>query len=122
MRCCAPSDVRPKRQSRSRNNPPSCAVLRAAIAPSFSALAETPISRARTSLRRLNTISALVLAACGAPTDADGPRVVSAELSAPAPLVRTLRVELDRPAEVTEMVVCRELQNSQKTSPPNMHA
>ena len=25
-------------------------------------------------------------------------------------------------AEVTEMVVCRELQNSQKTSPPNMHA
>lgn len=26
---------------------------------------------------------------------------MSAELSAPAPLVRTLRVELDRPAEVT---------------------
>ena len=25
-------------------------------------------------------------------------------------------------AEVTVMVVCRELQNSQKTSPPNMHA
>lgn len=25
-------------------------------------------------------------------------------------------------AEVTEMVVGRELQNSQKTSPPNMHA
>jgi 2-polyprenyl-6-methoxyphenol hydroxylase-like FAD-dependent oxidoreductase len=25
-------------------------------------------------------------------------------------------------AEVTAMVVCRELQNSQKTSPPNMHA
>ena len=44
---------------------------------------------------------ALVLAACGAPTDADRPHVVSAELSAPAPLVRTLRVELDQPADVT---------------------
>ena len=62
---------------------------------------ETPISRARHSLRRLATISALVLAACGAPTDADRAHVVSADLSAPAPLVRTLRVELDRPAEVT---------------------
>ena len=43
---------------------------------------------------------ALVVAACTAPTDADGPRVLSAELSAPAPFARTLSVELDRPAEI----------------------
>ena len=35
------------------------------------------------------------------PTDVDGPRVVSAELTTPAPLVRTLKLELDRTSEVT---------------------
>lgn len=43
---------------------------------------------------------ALVVAACSAPTDADGPRVLSTALTTPAPLVRTLSVMLDRPAEV----------------------
>ena len=43
-------------------------------------------------LRLMQAAALLVLAACGAPTDADGPHVVSAELSTPAPLVRTLRV------------------------------
>jgi hypothetical protein len=46
-------------------------------------------------------ISALALVACDAPTDVDGPRVLTADLSAPAPFVRALRVELDRAAEVT---------------------
>jgi hypothetical protein len=49
---------------------------------------------------RLASMSALVVAACSTPTDAGGVRVLSTELTTPAPLVRTLRVELDRPAEV----------------------
>ena len=44
------------------------------------------------------------------------PGRVSAEM---VPSVEPINSEM---AEVTEMVVCRELQNSQKTSPPNMHA
>ncbi|MFL5617193.1 MAG: aryl-sulfate sulfotransferase [Gemmatimonadaceae bacterium] len=59
------------------------------------------IPRAATPLRALVTLSMLAVVACGAPTDVGGPRVLSAELSAPAPFVRTLHVELDRAAEVT---------------------
>ena len=59
---------------------------------------DLPISRS--TLLRVATSVAFIAAACGAPTDTDGPRVLSAELSTPAPFVRTLRVELDRPAEV----------------------
>jgi hypothetical protein len=62
---------------------------------------ETPISRARTSLRALAALFALTLAACDAPTTVDAPRIVSADLTVPAPLVRTLKLELDRTAEVT---------------------
>ena len=40
-------------------------------------------------------------AACASPTDADGVRVLSTELTTPTPFVRTLHVELDRPSELT---------------------
>src|SRR5689334_10690632 len=52
--------------------------------------------------RAAGTIFGLFLAAasCSTPTDG-GARVLSAELTAPAPLVRTLRVELDRPSTLT---------------------
>jgi hypothetical protein len=67
-----------------------------------------PLSRARWAIRRSSSARrcvvvawALAVAACGAPTDAGGLRVLSAELTAPAPFVRALHVELDRPAEVT---------------------
>ncbi|PYP76112.1 MAG: hypothetical protein DMD35_19470 [Gemmatimonadetes bacterium] len=80
--CPAPSSVRP-------SIPPS------AHRP------EPPISRARTVLGALVAISALTFVACDAPTDVDSVRVLSAELTTPAPLVRTLRVALDRPAELT---------------------
>lgn len=46
-------------------------------------------------------VSALASAACSATTDAGDVRVLSAELSTPAPFVRALHVELDRPAELT---------------------
>jgi hypothetical protein len=48
--------------------------------------------------RTLVALSALVLAACDAPTDVPVARVVSTELTSPAPFVRALQVELDRPA------------------------
>ena len=48
----------------------------------------------------LATLVASTAIACDAPTDVDVPRVLSAELSAPAPFVRTLTLELDRPADV----------------------
>jgi hypothetical protein len=54
-----------------------------------------------TARRTLTIVSVLAAIACGAPTDVEGPRVVSAELATPMPFVRTLRVELDRPADVT---------------------
>jgi hypothetical protein len=46
-------------------------------------------------------LSALAAAACAAPTDAGSVLVLSAELTTPAPFVRTLQLELDRPAELT---------------------
>jgi hypothetical protein len=58
-------------------------------------------TRARTALRTLATLAALAAIACDSPTDVDTPRVLSAELSAPAPFVRTLALELDRSADVT---------------------
>jgi hypothetical protein len=42
-----------------------------------------------------------LLAGCGLGTDAPPPEVISAELTDPAPLVRTLRLEVARPAPVT---------------------
>jgi len=57
-------------------------------------------TRAHAALRALATISVLAATACDPPTDVDAPRVLSAELSAPAPFVRTLKLELDRSAEV----------------------
>jgi hypothetical protein len=65
-----------------------------------------PLSRAGWAIRRLRrarrvaVVSALAAVACGTPTDAGGVRVLSAELTTPAPFVRALRVELDRPAEL----------------------
>jgi hypothetical protein len=66
-----------------------------------------PLSRTRWASRRSGSArrcvvvaSALAAASCGAPTDAGGLRVLSAALTAPAPLVRVLHVELDRPAQV----------------------
>jgi hypothetical protein len=50
---------------------------------------------------RLAALSALALAACAAPTDVPVARVLSAELTSPAPFVRVLHVSLDRPAELT---------------------
>ena len=51
--------------------------------------------------RTLIALPALILAACDAPTDVPVARVLSSELTAPAPFARTLRVELDRAAEIT---------------------
>ena len=56
---------------------------------------------ARAARRALAALAALAAIACDSPTDVDTPRVLSAELSAPAPFVRTLALELDRPADVT---------------------
>jgi hypothetical protein len=68
----------------------------------------SPVFRARWAIHRPSStgrcvvvLSALAAAACGAPTDAGGLRVLSAEITTPAPLVRALRVDLDRPAELT---------------------
>ena len=46
-------------------------------------------------------LCALAAAACASPTDANGVRVVSTAVTTPAPFVRTLHVELDRPSELT---------------------
>ena len=86
---------------RAGNNSPRYRVLRSAIAASFALPVGDRISHARTSVRTLATLAALTLIACGAPTDVDGPRVLSAEPTMPAPLVRALTLELDRTAEVT---------------------
>ena len=51
--------------------------------------------------RTFVALSTLALAACDAPTDVRVARVLSTELMTPTPLVRTLHVELDRPAELT---------------------
>ncbi|HKG94249.1 MAG TPA: aryl-sulfate sulfotransferase [Gemmatimonadaceae bacterium] len=52
-------------------------------------------------LRALAAAAVLATAACQGGTDAPAVRVVGAELSAPAPLVRALDLTLDRPAAVT---------------------
>lgn len=51
--------------------------------------------------RTFVALSTLTIAACGAPTDVPVARVLSTALTTPAPLVRTLNVQLDRSAEVT---------------------
>ena len=66
-----------------------------------------PLSRARWAIPRLGRarryvalLSPLAAVACGAPTDASGVRVLSVELTTPAPFVRALHVELDLPAQL----------------------
>jgi len=45
-------------------------------------------------------LAAMSLASCRSATDASGPKVLSSSLLAPAPLARSLQVELERPASV----------------------
>src|SRR5215210_2608118 len=59
-----------------------------------------PIRRLRTARRHLAALFALA-AACTSPTDAVGVRILSSEVTAPAPFVRTLRLELDQASELT---------------------